>query len=50
MKQTKKTVNEVMYEVGYSDVKTFRDVFKKVTGISPLEYKKKYYKDVLLMA
>ncbi|WPO77866.1 GlxA family transcriptional regulator [Flavobacterium sp. KACC 22761] len=46
----RKTVNEVMYEVGYSDIKTFRDVFKKVTGISPLEYKKKYYKDVLLMA
>lgn len=42
----RKAVNEVMYEVGYSDIKTFRDVFKKITGISPLEYKKKYYKDV----
>ncbi|TDQ11749.1 GlxA family transcriptional regulator [Pedobacter metabolipauper] len=38
----RKTINEVMYEVGYSDVKAFREVFRKVTGISPLEYKGKY--------
>lgn len=37
-----KTVNEVMYEVGYSDAKAFREVFRKVTGVSPLEYRKKY--------
>ncbi|WP_294962475.1 helix-turn-helix domain-containing protein [uncultured Flavobacterium sp.] len=40
----RKTVNEVMYEVGYSDVKAFRDAFKKITGIPPIEYKKKYHK------
>lgn len=40
-----KTISEVMYEVGYSDVKAFREVFRKITGMSPLEYKKKYYKD-----
>ncbi len=40
----RKTVNEVMYEVGYSDVKAFRDAFKKITGIAPIEYKKKYHK------
>jgi transcriptional regulator GlxA family with amidase domain len=39
---TRKTVSEVMYEVGYSDMKAFREVFKKVTGLSPLEYKHKY--------
>jgi len=39
-----KTVNEVMYEVGYADVKAFREVFKKITGISPLEYRKRYNK------
>ncbi|MFN8349510.1 MAG: helix-turn-helix domain-containing protein [Spirosomataceae bacterium] len=42
---TRKTVNEVMYDVGYSDTKAFRDVFKKVTGLSPLDYKNKYNKD-----
>lgn len=42
---TRKTVNEVMYDVGYSDTKAFRDVFKKVTGLSPIDYKHKYNKD-----
>ncbi|RYU90536.1 helix-turn-helix domain-containing protein [Mucilaginibacter terrigena] len=45
LETTRKTINEVMYEVGYSDVKAFREVFKKITGISPLEYKAKYNKD-----
>ena len=44
----RKTVNEVMYEVGYSDVKAFREVFRKITGMSPLEYKGKYYKDAFV--
>ena len=44
----RKTINEVMYEVGYSDVKAFREVFRKIVGMSPLEYKKKYYKDAVV--
>jgi len=40
----RKNINEVMYEVGYSDVKAFRTTFKKVTGLSPVEYKYKYSK------
>lgn len=39
-----KTVSELMYEVGYTDTKAFRDVFKKVTGISPIDYRNKYNK------
>lgn len=38
----RKTVNEVMYEVGYSDTKAFREVFKKVVGMSPIDYRNKY--------
>lgn len=45
---TRKTINEVMYEVGYSDVKAFREVFRKITGISPLEYRSKYNKDAVV--
>jgi len=41
---TRKTVNEVMHAVGYSDVKAFREVFRKITGMSPLEYRSKYNK------
>jgi transcriptional regulator GlxA family with amidase domain len=42
----RKTINEVMYEVGYSDVKAFREVFRKITGMSPLEYRNKYNREV----
>jgi transcriptional regulator GlxA family with amidase domain len=42
----RKTISEVMYEVGYTDTKAFRDVFRKITGISPAAYRDKYNKDV----
>jgi transcriptional regulator GlxA family with amidase domain len=45
---TRKTINEVMYEVGYSDVKAFREVFRKITGMSPLEYRGKYNKGAVV--
>ena len=45
---TRKNINEVMYEVGYADVKAFREVFRKITGISPLEYRNKYNKDAVI--
>ncbi|TDE15629.1 GlxA family transcriptional regulator [Dyadobacter psychrotolerans] len=44
---SRKTINEVMYDVGYSDVKAFREVFRKITGMSPLEYRSKYNKNAL---
>ena len=40
----RKNVNELMYEVGYSDTKAFRTVFKRTTGLSPIEYRNKYNK------
>jgi len=43
----RKNINEVMYEVGYSDVKAFRTVFRKTTGLSPLEYRNKYNKEAV---
>ncbi|OYU97393.1 MAG: AraC family transcriptional regulator [Bacteroidetes bacterium B1(2017)] len=39
---SRKTVHEIMFEVGYTDTKAFRDVFFRVTGLSPLSYKSKY--------
>lgn len=42
---TRKTINEVMYDVGYSDDKAFREVFRRFTSMSPVEYKKKYNKE-----
>jgi transcriptional regulator GlxA family with amidase domain len=45
---SRKTINEVMYEVGYSDEKAFREVFRKITGMTPLEYKGKYNKEAFV--
>ena len=45
---TRKTINEVMYDVGYSDVKAFREVFRKITGMSPLEYRSRYNKEAVV--
>lgn len=39
-----KNINEVMFDVGYTDSKAFRTTFKKVTGITPVAYRKKYNK------
>lgn len=44
---SRKTIQEIMYETGYSDLKAFRDVFRKVTGLSPLEYRAKYNKEAV---
>jgi transcriptional regulator GlxA family with amidase domain len=41
-----KTVQDIMYEVGYADIQTFRDVFKDITGMTPLDYRNKYNRDV----
>jgi transcriptional regulator GlxA family with amidase domain len=41
----RENVNEVMYKVGYSDPKAFRNTFKKITGLSPIEYRNKFYRE-----
>jgi len=43
---SRKNISEVMYDVGYTDTKAFRDVFKKITGLTPIEYRNKYNKQV----
>lgn len=47
LEKGRKTVFEVMMDVGYSDDKAFREVFKKITGLSPLEYRAKYNKEAI---
>ncbi|MEP7109143.1 MAG: helix-turn-helix domain-containing protein [Ferruginibacter sp.] len=41
---SRKNISEVMYDVGYTDTKAFRDLFKKLTGLTPVEYRNKYNK------
>lgn len=47
---TRKNISEVMFDVGYGDIKSFRTVFKKITGLTPIEYRNKYRKDILEVA
>jgi transcriptional regulator GlxA family with amidase domain len=41
---SRKNINEVMFDVGYSDTKAFRTIFRKITGLTPVEYRNKYNK------
>ena len=45
----RKTVNEVMFDVGYTDTKAFREVFRKITGMSPVSYRNKYNKEAVVV-
>lgn len=42
LESSRDNVNEVMFRVGYSDTKAFRNTFKRLTGLSPVQYKAKY--------
>lgn len=45
LETTRDNVGEIMFEVGYSDEKAFRNTFKKITGISPIQYRNKYNRE-----
>lgn len=42
LEKGRKTVSEVMYDVGYSDPTAFREVFRNYVGLTPLEYRMKF--------
>ena len=42
LEQPENIVADAMYAVGYSDPKAFRELFKKVVGVSPSVYRRKY--------
>ncbi|MBL7933745.1 MAG: helix-turn-helix domain-containing protein [Bacteroidia bacterium] len=46
---SRKNISEVMYDVGYTDTKAFRTTFKKISGLSPIEYRNKYNKQAALV-
>jgi transcriptional regulator GlxA family with amidase domain len=45
LERSGENVNEVMYRTGYTDTKAFRNTFKKITGLSPLQYRAKYQRE-----
>ncbi len=44
IENSNKFINEVMFDVGYTDTKAFRTTFKKITGLTPVEYRNRYSK------
>ncbi|KAA2245436.1 helix-turn-helix domain-containing protein [Chitinophaga agrisoli] len=46
---SRKNINEVMFDVGYADVKAFRTIFRKITGLTPIEYRNKYNREAVVL-
>ncbi len=42
LESSRENVNEVMYRVGYTDNKAFRMAFKRIAGLSPVQYRNKF--------
>lgn len=47
LETTRKNVSEVMYDIGYNDMKSFRNLFKRLTGLTPVEYQNKFNKEAV---
>jgi transcriptional regulator GlxA family with amidase domain len=41
----RKSIAEIMHDVGYIDIQAFRDVFRKMTHMTPLAYRDHFMKD-----
>src|SRR5690606_15891070 len=48
LESSRENVNEVMYNVGYTDTKAFRTTFKKITGLSPVQYRNRYNREFVV--
>jgi transcriptional regulator GlxA family with amidase domain len=46
LETSRQNISEVMSDVGYSDTKAFRGTFKKITGMTPIDYRNKYNKEM----
>lgn len=46
LESSRENVNDAMYKVGYTDPKAFRSTFKRITGLSPIEYRNKYNREI----
>lgn len=42
LEKNSETVTSLMMLAGYNDIKTFRKIFKRITGLTPKDYRKKY--------
>jgi transcriptional regulator GlxA family with amidase domain len=42
LEQTNQNINEIIDRSGYTDPKSFRKVFNKLVGMTPMEYREKF--------
>jgi len=42
LEKNSENISSLMYDAGYNDVKTFRKIFKRFTGLTPQDYRNKY--------
>ncbi|MEX0646822.1 MAG: helix-turn-helix domain-containing protein [Balneolaceae bacterium] len=45
LERNSESISALMYDVGYNDAKTFRNVFKRITGLTPQDYRGKYSRE-----
>ncbi len=45
LESSTENINQVMYSVGYNDNKAFRTTFKRITGVSPIQYRNRYNRE-----
>jgi transcriptional regulator GlxA family with amidase domain len=46
LESSRENVNEVMYNVGYTDPKAIRVTIKRITGLSPVQYRGKFSREL----
>jgi len=42
LENTTEAINQIIWHVGYEDLSSFRQLFKRFTGVTPKEYRQKY--------
>lgn len=42
LEKSGQNISSLMYDIGYNDAKTFRTIFKRITGLTPQDYRSKY--------
>jgi len=44
LETTRESVSEIIGRIGYEDINSFRRLFRRVTGMSPRDYRNKYFR------
>ena len=48
LESSTENINQVMHSVGYNDNKAFRTTFKRITGLSPIQYRNRYNREMIV--